>query len=171
MIGESEYDAYRGARQPIIRATGGTRFMALTGLDIVVLLAIGGAAVLGFIRGFVTEVLALGAWLAVVLVLKLFHAPFAELMSGAVGTAQGGAVLAFAILAGVTYLGGRLIANTIGSRCCAASRAAPPPTSDDARWRSRSSSFSRIVMVGESSARRSGYPAVRYRAQRPALCQ
>nr|WP_294816514.1 CvpA family protein [uncultured Sphingomonas sp.] len=90
--------------------------MALTGLDIVVLLAIGGAAVLGFLRGFVTEVLALGAWLAVVLVLKLFHAPFAELMSGAVGTAQGGAVLAFAILAGVTYLGGRLIANTIGSR-------------------------------------------------------
>jgi membrane protein required for colicin V production len=90
--------------------------MSLTGLDIVVLLAIGGAAVLGFMRGFVTEVLALGAWLAVVLVLKLFHTPLAELMSNAVGTAQGGAVLAFAILAGVTYFAGRLIANTIGSR-------------------------------------------------------
>lgn len=90
--------------------------MALTGLDIAVLLAIGGAAVLGFIRGFVTEVLALGAWLAVVLVLKLFHAPFAEVMAGAVGTAQGGAVLAFAILTGVTYFGGRIVANTIGAR-------------------------------------------------------
>jgi membrane protein required for colicin V production len=90
--------------------------MALTGLDIVVLLAIGGAAVLGFIRGFITEVLALGAWLVVVLVLKLFHSPLAEFMASAVGTAQGGAVLAFAILAGVTYFAGRLIANTIGSR-------------------------------------------------------
>jgi membrane protein required for colicin V production len=90
--------------------------MSLTGLDIVVLLAIGGAAVLGFMRGFVTEVLALGAWLLVVLVLKLFHTPLAEVMARAVGTAQGGAVLAFAILAGATYFGGRLIANAIGSR-------------------------------------------------------
>ncbi|TGX52114.1 CvpA family protein [Sphingomonas gei] len=90
--------------------------MSLTGLDIVVLLAIGGAAVLGFIRGFVTEVLALGAWLAVVLVLKLFHTPLAHVVAGWVGTAQGGAVLAFAILAGVTYFAGRMIANTIGGR-------------------------------------------------------
>lgn len=41
--------------------------MTLTGLDIIVLLAIGGAAVLGFLRGFVTEVLALVAWLLIVL--------------------------------------------------------------------------------------------------------
>ena len=88
--------------------------MALTGLDIIVLLAIGGAAVLGFVRGFVTEVLALLAWLLVVLAIKLLHTPLAELLAGAVGTPQGGAVLAFAILAGASYFGGRLIANTVG---------------------------------------------------------
>jgi len=90
--------------------------MALTGLDIIVLLAIGGAAVLGFLRGFVTEVLALLAWLLVVLAIKLFHTPVAAMLAGAVGTAQGGAVLAFAILAGGSYFGGRLIANTVGAR-------------------------------------------------------
>jgi membrane protein required for colicin V production len=90
--------------------------MTLTGLDIIVLLAIGGAAVLGFMRGFVTEVLALLAWLLIVLALKLFHTPLSELLAGAVGTAQGGAVLAFAILAGATYFGGRMVANAIGAR-------------------------------------------------------
>lgn len=90
--------------------------MALTGLDIVVLLAIGGAGVLGFLRGFVTEVLALLAWLLVVLALKLFHTPLAGLFTDIVGTAQGGAVLAFAILSGATYFGGRMVARTIGAR-------------------------------------------------------
>jgi membrane protein required for colicin V production len=90
--------------------------MNLTGLDIVVLIVIGGAAVLGAIRGFVTEVLALLAWLLVVLALKLFQAPLSELLTSAVGTAQGGAVLAFAILAGATYFGGRMVARTIGGR-------------------------------------------------------
>lgn len=90
--------------------------MSLTGLDIIVLLAIGGAAILGFLRGFVTEVLALVAWLLIVLALKLFHTPLAETLSGPVGTAQGGAVLSFVILVGITYFGGRLIANAIGAR-------------------------------------------------------
>ncbi|MES2441587.1 MAG: CvpA family protein [Pseudomonadota bacterium] len=90
--------------------------MALTGLDIAVLLAIGGAAVLGFMRGFVTEVLALLVWVVIVLALKLLHSPLAELLAGPVGTVQGAAVLSFAILAGVTYFGGRLIVNAVGSR-------------------------------------------------------
>jgi membrane protein required for colicin V production len=97
------------------RGTGGAA-VALSGLDIIVLIVIGGAAVLGFVRGFVTEVLALLAWLLVVLALKLLHQPLAGLLADAVGTAQGGAVLAFALLAGLTYFGGRLIARTIGSR-------------------------------------------------------
>lgn len=90
--------------------------MALTGLDIIVLLAIGGAAVLGFMRGFVTEVLALGAWLLVVFMLKFFHAPLAEVLARSVGTTQGGVVLAFALLAGISYFGGRVVARTIGGR-------------------------------------------------------
>ncbi|MBO9623646.1 MAG: CvpA family protein [Sphingomonas sp.] len=90
--------------------------MGLTGLDIIVLLAIGGAALLGFLRGFVTEVLALVAWLLVVLAIRLFHAPVSELLAGIVGTEQGAAVLAFAILSGGSYFAGRLIANSIGGR-------------------------------------------------------
>lgn len=88
----------------------------MTGLDIVVLLAIGGAAVLGLMRGFVTEVLALLVWVAIVLGVKLLHSPLAEALAGPVGTVQGAAVLSFAIIAGVIYFGGRLIVNSVGSR-------------------------------------------------------
>jgi membrane protein required for colicin V production len=64
----------------------------------------------------VTEVLALLVWVVIVLALKLFHSPLTELLARPVGTAQGAAVLAFAILSGVTYFGGRLVANSVGSR-------------------------------------------------------
>ena len=90
--------------------------MIFTALDVIVLLAIGAAAILGLARGFVTEVLALLAWVLIVLALKFFHTPLAQLLAKPVGTAQGAAVLSFAILAGVTYFGGRLIANSVGSR-------------------------------------------------------
>jgi membrane protein required for colicin V production len=90
--------------------------MGLTALDILVLIAVGGAAILGALRGFVTEVLSLLAWLFVVVALKVFHTPLAAALAGPVGTVQGAAVLAFAILSGVTYFGGRLVANSIGAR-------------------------------------------------------
>lgn len=90
--------------------------MGLSAIDIIVLLAVGGAAVLGFMRGFVTEVLSLMAWLLVVLALRLLHTPLAALLAEPVGTVQGAAVLAFALIAGVTFFGGRLVANSIGSR-------------------------------------------------------
>ena len=90
--------------------------MALTSLDVIVLLAVGGAAVLGGIRGFVTEVLSLFAWVAIVAALKLFHIPLAQSLTGVIGTVSGAAVLAFAIIAGITYFGGKLVARAIGAR-------------------------------------------------------
>jgi membrane protein required for colicin V production len=90
--------------------------MALTGLDIVVLIIVGGAAVLGFVRGFVTEVLSLFAWVAIVFVIKLFHLPLSHILAPMIGTPAGAAVLAFALLSGVTYFGGRMVANAIGAR-------------------------------------------------------
>jgi membrane protein required for colicin V production len=90
--------------------------MGLSALDIIVLLAVGGAAILGVMRGFVTEVLSLFAWVAIVFAVKLFHTPLAATLTGIVGTVTGAAVLAFAILAGVTYFGGRLVARAIGGR-------------------------------------------------------
>ncbi|MEZ0243461.1 MAG: CvpA family protein [Sphingomonas sp.] len=89
--------------------------MVFTGLDIVVLLAIGGSAILGLVRGFVTEALALAAFVLIVVALKFLHSPLAEMLAGPVGTVQGAAVLSFAIIAGVTYFGGRLIANVVGA--------------------------------------------------------
>ena len=88
----------------------------MTALDILVLIAVFGAAIQGFMRGFVTEVLALFAWVAIVAALKMFHIALAQALTGMVGTVSGAAVLAFALIVGVTYLGGRMIARAIGSR-------------------------------------------------------
>ncbi|MEO5867572.1 MAG: CvpA family protein [Sphingomonas sp.] len=90
--------------------------MGLTALDILVLLAVGGAGALGFLRGFVTEVLSLFAWVAIIFMLKIFHTPLAHAFSGLVGTVTGAAVLAFAVIVSVTYFGGRMVARSIGSR-------------------------------------------------------
>lgn len=90
--------------------------MALTSLDIFVILLVFGAAALGLKRGFVFEVLALFAWAAVVFAIKIFHLPLSRALAGTVGTASGGATLAFAILAGGTWLLGRVVANAVGSR-------------------------------------------------------
>lgn len=56
------------------------------------------------------------AWVAIVAMLKLFHVALAAKLAGTVGTPSGAAVAAFAIIAGGTYLGGKLVANAIGKR-------------------------------------------------------
>ncbi|MGJ3649639.1 CvpA family protein [Sphingomonas sp. GlSt437] len=90
--------------------------MGLTALDIVVLLLVGGGAVMGLMRGFVTEVLSLVVWIFIVFALKLLHAPVTHMLTGMVGTVAGSAVLAFAIIAGGTYFGGRAVARAVGDR-------------------------------------------------------
>jgi membrane protein required for colicin V production len=90
--------------------------MGLTALDMIVLLLVAGAAGLGLMRGFVTEVLSLFAWVAIVAMLKLFHVSLAAMLAGMIGTASGAAVGAFALIAGVTYIGGRIVATAIGKR-------------------------------------------------------
>lgn len=88
----------------------------MTGLDIITLLIIAGAAILGFLRGFTTEVLAFLAWILVVVAVKFFHAGLSAILAPMIGTEGGAAVLAFAVLAGLSYFGGRLIANTLGGQ-------------------------------------------------------
>lgn len=90
--------------------------MGLSALDILVLIAVLGSALFGLMRGFVSEVLSLFAWVAIVFAIKLFHTPVAAGLSGVVGTVSGAAVLAFAVIAGVTYIFGRLVAGSIGAR-------------------------------------------------------
>jgi membrane protein required for colicin V production len=89
----------------------------MTALDVFVfILLIGGAAV-GFVRGFVHEVISLLAWVAAIAMLKLFHT---QLWTGIDNSFHvspaAGAVLAFAILFLPSFLIVKLLARSIGGR-------------------------------------------------------
>ncbi|HXH00212.1 MAG TPA: CvpA family protein [Sphingomicrobium sp.] len=88
----------------------------MTALDIFVILVVGGAALIGFVRGFAHEVLALVAWVVAIVVLRLFHAPLQERLTDAVGTEAGAAVVAFALLFLPTYIAVKLFAKAVGGR-------------------------------------------------------
>lgn len=89
---------------------------ALTALDIVVLLLVVGGAVLGVLRGFVTEVLSLFAWVAAIVALKFLHPTVAAALVGVVGTRPGAAVLAFALIFLVVFIIGKMVAGALGRR-------------------------------------------------------
>ena len=89
---------------------------AFTALDIVVLLLVGGAALLGGVRGFVTEVLSLFAWAAAIFALKVAHGPATAALTHVVGTPSGAAVLAFALIVLRTFVAGKLLAPALGRR-------------------------------------------------------
>lgn len=89
---------------------------ALTALDIIALLLIGGAALFGGMRGFVTEALSLLAWVLAVVAVKFLHAPAVEQLLPYVGSTSGAYVLALALVFGVTFIVGRLIAQSLGRR-------------------------------------------------------
>ena len=88
----------------------------MSALDIfVVLLLLGGGAV-GFVRGFVYEVLSLIAWVASVAMLSLFHGQVSRGLEGVVGTYAAAAVLAFALLFVPTFIVVKLAARSIGGK-------------------------------------------------------
>lgn len=89
----------------------------MTALDVFVfLLLIGGSAV-GFVRGFVHEVISILAWIVGIAMLKLFHT---QLWSGLGNTFHtspaAGAVLAFAILFVPSFVLVKLVARSLGGR-------------------------------------------------------
>lgn len=86
----------------------------MTALDIFVLLLMGGAGLLGFKRGFVTESLSLGAWVLAVAAVKVFHTPVSARLVDTVGTESGASALAFALIFGAAMFIGRMIARKIG---------------------------------------------------------
>ncbi len=86
----------------------------MTALDIFVLLLMGGAGLLGFKRGFVTESLSLGAWVLAIAAVKMLHGPVSAALAGMVGTESGGSALAFALVFGSSMFVGRMIARKIG---------------------------------------------------------
>src|SRR6476469_7379011 len=89
----------------------------MTALDVFVfLLLIGGGAV-GFVRGFVHEVISILAWIVGIAMLKLFHT---QLWTGLENSFHmspaAGAVLAFALLFVPSFLLVKLLARALGGR-------------------------------------------------------
>lgn len=87
---------------------------AWTALDIIVLLLVGGGLLLGGMRGFVTEILSLLAWVAAIVALKLLHGPASDVLAGPVGTRGGAMVLAFALIFIIVFVTTKLLAQRIG---------------------------------------------------------
>jgi membrane protein required for colicin V production len=89
----------------------------MTALDVFVfLLLIGGGAV-GFVRGFVHEVVSLLAWIVAIAMLKLFHTQLWSGLENSFHTSPAaGAVLAFAILFVPSFLLVKLVARSIGGK-------------------------------------------------------
>ena len=89
----------------------------MTALDVFVLLLLFGGGAVGFVRGFVHEVISLLAWLVAIAMLKLFHT---QLCTGLIDSFHwdnaAAAVLAFAILFIPSFLLVKLLARSIGGR-------------------------------------------------------
>ena len=89
----------------------------MTALDVFVFLLLIGGAAIGFVRGFVHEVISLFAWIVAIAMLKLFHT---QLWTGLQNTTDispaAGAVLAFAILFVPSFLGVKLLARQVGGK-------------------------------------------------------
>ena len=88
----------------------------MTGFDIAVLLIVGLGAVMGFVRGFVQEIMALMAWVFALVAIRWLHTPFTEAIEPTIGTPSGAAILAFAVLLLVPYVAIRFIATRAGRR-------------------------------------------------------
>lgn len=86
----------------------------MTGFDIIVLIVIGVAAVGGFLRGFVQEVLSLASWILALLAIHYLHTDLATWLFRYVDTTSGAAVLAFAFLLLIPYAAMKLIAGRLG---------------------------------------------------------
>ena len=88
--------------------------MALTALDILVVLLVGAGLVLGLLRGFVAEILSLFAWILAILALSYFHEPVSRLLEGPVGS--GAWLLAFILVFGIVFVLGKLASRRLGGR-------------------------------------------------------
>jgi membrane protein required for colicin V production len=89
----------------------------VTALDVFVFLLLIGGGAIGFVRGFVHEVISLLAWIVAIAMLKLFHT---QLWSGIEdsfhSSPAAAAVFAFAILFVPSFLIVKLLARSLGGR-------------------------------------------------------
>jgi membrane protein required for colicin V production len=89
----------------------------VTALDVFVFLLLFGGAAVGFVRGFVHEVISLLAWVVAIAMLKLFHSQlWTGLENSFHSNPAAAAVIAFAILFIPSFLLVKLLARALGGR-------------------------------------------------------
>ena len=89
----------------------------MTALDVFVFLLLVGGGAVGFVRGFVHEVISILAWIVGIAMLKLFHTQLWTGLENSFHTSPAGvAVLAFALLFVPSFLLVKLLARTIGGK-------------------------------------------------------
>jgi membrane protein required for colicin V production len=89
----------------------------MTALDVFVFLLLIGGAAIGFVRGFVHEVISLLAWIVGIAMLKLFHAQLWTGLENSFHTSPAAAaVLDFALLFVPSFLLVKLLARSLGGR-------------------------------------------------------
>ena len=88
----------------------------MTQFDYIVLFIIAVAAIGGFLRGFVQEILSLAAWVLALFAIHYMHTDLTTFLSNHVGALPRAALLAFALLLLIPYAGMKLIAGRLGER-------------------------------------------------------
>ncbi|MEP5938990.1 MAG: CvpA family protein [Erythrobacter sp.] len=86
----------------------------MTVFDIIVLIVVSVAAVGGFLRGLVQEVLSLAAWILAAFAIYYLHSPLTEAIKTQLDTEPATSILAFALLLLIPYAAMKVIANNVG---------------------------------------------------------
>jgi len=91
------------------------RFNTVTGFDYVVLLIVGIAAIGGFLRGFVEEILSLAAWALSIFAIRFAHGPLTVMLERHMPSDIGAGIVAFLLLLLVPYFAVRIFAQRLGA--------------------------------------------------------
>ena len=86
----------------------------MTGFDLIVLIIVGVAAVGGFMRGLVQEVLSLASWILAAFAIYYLHIPLTSALRELYDAEPATSILAFALLLLIPYAAMKLIAGNVG---------------------------------------------------------
>jgi membrane protein required for colicin V production len=86
----------------------------MTAFDYIVLFIVGVAAIGGFMRGFVQEILSLAAWVLALFAIHYMHTNLTIYLIDYVDSPRAAALLAFSLLLLIPYAGMKLIAGRMG---------------------------------------------------------
>ena len=87
----------------------------MTGFDIFVVVVVGVAAVGGFMRGFVQEVLSLASWFLAIFAIRFLHDEISVDLTMRLGSETNGSLLAFVILLMFPLILGTMLARRLGA--------------------------------------------------------